>query len=261
MTRQAKSTELFCSRGCEALMRPFARPAKVTDSQRVPVEGSTSQLPIDWRMVHVCNRAAGRRRAKSKTDGNRSIMSDSALFLDRDGVINVDRGYIHRPEQFEFVPGIFELDRFWTNELRRPIVVVTNQSGIGRGYFDQNTYAELTRWMCDRFAAEGTAITRVYHCPYHPLDGIGAYRCDHSWRKPNPGMLLQAASDLELDPARCAIIGDKMSDMEAGAAAGIGLRILLGPCEEKWAELAHDVVADLGEALALVRARFRPEVP
>src|SRR5215467_52487 len=99
-------------------------------------------------------------------------MHKSALFLDRDGVINVDRGYVHRPEQFEFVPGIFELARFWTNDLRRPIVVVTNQSGIGRGYFDENTYAELTRWMCDRFAAEGTSITRVYHCPYHPLDGI-----------------------------------------------------------------------------------------
>ena len=188
-------------------------------------------------------------------------MPDSALFLDRDGVINVDRGYIHRAEQFEFVPGIFELACFWTNELRRPIVVVTNQSGIGRGYFDQNAYAELTRWMCDRFAAEGTCITRVYHCPYHPLDGIGAYRRDHPWRKPKPGMLLQAASDLRLDPARCAIIGDKMSDMEAGAAAGIGLRILLGPREDKWAESAHEVVADLGEALALVRARFRPDAP
>jgi D-glycero-D-manno-heptose 1,7-bisphosphate phosphatase len=188
-------------------------------------------------------------------------MLTSALFLDRDGVINVDRGYIHRPEQVEFVPGIFELACFWTNELRRRIVVVTNQSGIGRGYFDQNAYAELTRWMCDRFAAEGTCITRVYHCPYHPLDGIGAYRRDHPWRKPEPGMLLQAASDLGLDPARCVIIGDKMSDMEAGAAAGIGLRILLGPREDKWSEPAHEVVADLGEALALVRARFRPDAP
>src|SRR5215831_7078716 len=132
-------------------------------------------------------------------------MDNSALFLDRDGVINVDRGYIHRSDQFEFAPGIFDLARFWTNELQRPIVVVTNQSGIGRGYFDENTYADLTRWMCDRFEAERTAITRVYHCPYHPLDAIGKYRCDHPWRKPKPGMLLQAASDLGLDPVRCAI--------------------------------------------------------
>ena len=137
------------------------------------------------------------------------LMHNSALFLDRDGVINVDHGYIHRSDQFEFVPGIFELARFWTNEVRRPIVVVTNQSGIGRGYFDENAYADLTRWMCERFEAERTAITRVYHCPYHPLDGIGEYRRDHAWRKPEPGMLLQAASDLGLDPAHCAILGIK----------------------------------------------------
>jgi D-glycero-D-manno-heptose 1,7-bisphosphate phosphatase len=188
-------------------------------------------------------------------------MTDSVpsggLFLDRDGVINADSGYVHRPDQFEFVPGIFELARFWTNELRRPIVVITNQSGIGRGYFDENAYAELTRWMCDRFEAERTAITRVYHCPYHPLDGIGEYRRDHPWRKPKPGMLLQAASDLGLDPARCAILGDKMSDMGAGAAAGIGFLVRIGSRDATTAELPHEVVADLGEALALFRSRFR----
>src|SRR5215469_16418732 len=185
-------------------------------------------------------------------------MHKSALFLDRDGVINVDRGYMHRPDQFAFVPGIFELARFWTNELRRPIVVVTNQSGIGRGYFDENAYADLTRWMCDRFEAEHTAIARVYHCPYHPLDGIGEYRRDHPWRKPNPGMILQAVSDLSLDPAQSVIVGDKMSDIEAGEAAGIGLRILVASRDAKVGEGApsHEVVADLGEALALLRSRF-----
>jgi hypothetical protein len=74
-------------------------------------------------------------------------MHRSALFLDRDGVINVDHGYVHRPDQFVFVPGIFELARFWTNELHRPIVVVTNQSGIGRGYFNECAHADLTRWI------------------------------------------------------------------------------------------------------------------
>ena len=137
----------------------------------------------------------------------------SALFLDRDGVINVDHGYVCRPDQFEFVPGIFELARFWADELGWPIIVVTNQSGIGRGYFDERTYADLTQWMCGRFADEGAAIARVYHCPYHPVDGIGEFRRDHPWRKPNPGMILQAASDLALDLARSAIVGDKMSDM------------------------------------------------
>jgi D-glycero-D-manno-heptose 1,7-bisphosphate phosphatase len=162
-------------------------------------------------------------------------MSGSALFLDRDGVINVDHGYIHRPDQFEFVPGIFQLARFWTSELRRPIVVVTNQSGIGRGYFDESAYADLTRWMCDRFEAESAAIARVYHCPCDPLHGVGEYRRDHPWRKPKPGMILQAVSDLGLDPARWVIVGDQMSDIEAGTAAGLGLRILLAarPGERK----------------------------
>jgi D-glycero-D-manno-heptose 1,7-bisphosphate phosphatase len=185
-------------------------------------------------------------------------MSDSALFLDRDGVINVDHGYVHRPEQFEFVPGIFRLARFWANELRRPIIVTTNQSGIGRGYFDEGAYANLTRWMCDRFEAEGAAIARVYHCPYHPLHGIGAYRRDHRWRKPNPGMILQALSDFGLDPARCAIVGDKMSDIEAGAAAGLGLRILVTARPDGGGEgtAPHEAVAELDEALALLRFRL-----
>ena len=134
-------------------------------------------------------------------------------------------------------------------------------SGIGRGYFDENAYADLTRWMCNRFEAEHTAITRVYHCPYHPVDGTDEYRCDHPWRKPKPGMLLQAISDLALDPARCAILGDRMSDIEAGAAAGIGLRVLIGPLHAKTGGPPYEVVADLAEALALFRSRCATAVP
>lgn len=190
-------------------------------------------------------------------------MDNSALFLDRDGVINVDRGYIHRSDQFDFIPGIFELARFWTNELRRQIIVITNQSGIGRGYFGECAYEDLTQWMRNRFEAEDTSIARVYHCPYHPLHGIGEYRRDHPWRKPSPGMILQAVSDLNLDPAQSALLGDKISDIEAGAAAGIGLRILVASRDAKVGEgpPSHEVVADLGEALALLRRRFALTVP
>jgi D-glycero-D-manno-heptose 1,7-bisphosphate phosphatase len=183
-------------------------------------------------------------------------MPRRALFLDRDGVINVDHGYVHQVERFEFVPGIFDLVRFWATELEQPVVVATNQSGIGRGYFDERTYAELTRWMCERFTAEHAPIARVYHCPYHPEHGIGEYRRDHPWRKPNPGMFLQAASDLDLDLAQSALVGDRTSDIAAAVAAGIGLRILLR-------SNAHDIgedagchtVDDLAQALALLRLR------
>src|SRR5262249_4264500 len=111
--------------------------------------------------------------------------------------------------------------------------------------------------------AEHTAIARVYHCPYHPLHGISQYRRDHPWRKPNPGMILQAVSELDLDPTQSAILGDKISDIEAGEAAGIALRILVAPYDAKKGAgvPSHEVVADLGEALALLRSRFAPMAP
>jgi D-glycero-D-manno-heptose 1,7-bisphosphate phosphatase len=188
-------------------------------------------------------------------------MSRPALFLDRDGVINVDRGYVHDPDQFEFIAGIFNLARFAANDLGWPIVVVSNQSGIGRGYFNERTYQDLTRWMCDRFEAENAQITRVYHCPYHPEHGIGPYRTDHPWRKPRPGMILQAASDLALDLPRSVLIGDALSDIEAGASAGIRLRICLGSRDTCSGAPPHEVVANLTEALALMRARCTPAPP
>ncbi len=183
-------------------------------------------------------------------------MSTPALFLDRDGVINANCGYVHRIDQFAFVPGIFELTRFTANTLRWPIIVVTNQSGIGRGYFGEQAYDTLTRWMCARFEAEQAPLAGVYHCPYHPEHGIGGYRRDHPWRKPNPGMILQAAADFSLDLARSAIIGDALSDIEAGAAAGVGLRIRIGAHDDDVEEPPHHVAADLAEALALLRAHL-----
>ncbi len=182
-----------------------------------------------------------------------------ALFIDRDGVINVDHGYVHRIDQFEFIPGIFELARFVAGELRWPIIVATNQSGIGRGYFDENAYEALTRWMCERFDQEGAPLARVYHCPYHPLHGIGAYKADHPWRKPRPGMFMQAADDLGISLADSVLIGDRMSDIEAAAAAGIGLRIRLARLEPDHPlggakqTPPHTVVADLKAALALLQ--------
>jgi D-glycero-D-manno-heptose 1,7-bisphosphate phosphatase len=178
-----------------------------------------------------------------------------ALFLDRDGVINVDHGYVHRVEDFEFVPGIFELARFAVQDLCWPIVVVTNQAGIGRGFFDEASFQRLTRWMCDRFATEAAPITKVYHCPYHPEHGVGDYRRDHPWRKPKPGMLFQAAADLNLDLAQSAFTGDKMSDIECANAAGIGLRIMIDPSAVSPAGsvTGYEVARDLAQVLDLLR--------
>lgn len=178
-----------------------------------------------------------------------------ALFLDRDGVINVDHGYVHRVQDFEFIPGIFELARFVVRDLRWPIVVVTNQAGIGRGYFDEASFQRLTTWMCKRFAAEAAPITKVYHCPYHPEHGVGEYRRDHPSRKPKPGMLFQAAADLDLDLAQSALIGDKISDIECANAAGIGLRIMINSSTvlPAGSVTGYEVARDLSQALDLLR--------
>jgi D-glycero-D-manno-heptose 1,7-bisphosphate phosphatase len=177
-----------------------------------------------------------------------------ALFLDRDGVINVDHGYVHRIDQFEFVPGIFELVRFAVHALHWPVIVTTNQSGIGRGLYDEGDFQSLTGWMCHCFKAEHAPLSRVYHCPYHPLHGVGPYKCDHPWRKPNPGMLLQAASDFDLDLAQCVLVGNDMRDMEAAAAAGIATRIRVGENLEPGGA-DHHQASDLFQALDVLKFR------
>jgi D-glycero-D-manno-heptose 1,7-bisphosphate phosphatase len=151
-----------------------------------------------------------------------------ALFLDRDGVINVDTGYLHRIADCRFVDGIFELVAAFAAR-GYAVVVATNQAGIGRGYYGEAEFAELTGWMREEFARRGGRIDAVYHCPDHPTEGIGPYRRDNPWRKPGPGMLLQAGTDLGLDLAASLIIGDKASDMAAGRAAGLGTLVLYDP--------------------------------
>ena len=182
------------------------------------------------------------------------IAGRPALFLDRDGVVNVDRGYVHRVDLFEFLPGIFELARF-AAERAWPIVVVTNQAGIGRGLYSEADYQTVNRWMNDRFRSEQAPIAKVYHCPFHAELGIGEYRVDHPWRKPKPGMILQAAADLGLDLSRSCLIGDKLTDIEAAAAAGIPERILLDSrgLASASAVPPHRVAVDLPQALALLR--------
>jgi D-glycero-D-manno-heptose 1,7-bisphosphate phosphatase len=151
-----------------------------------------------------------------------------ALFLDRDGVINIDHGYVYRQDQFEFVDGIFELARAAV-ALDYLVFVVTNQAGIGRGYFTEQQFHELTLWMCRVFLDRGVKIERVYFCPFHPEHGVGDYKRESSFRKPGPGMILQAARDFDLDLAGSVLVGDNETDIAAGLAAGVGRNILYGP--------------------------------
>jgi len=140
---------------------------------------------------------------------------NKALFLDRDGVINVDRGHVYLREHFKFMPGIFDLCRRYTSE-GYLIIIVTNQAGIAKGIYSEKDFRDLTSWMLERFRSEGINISSVYHCPHHP-ETTGICEC----RKPAPGMILQAIRDFDLDISRCVLIGDKETDLEAGRRAGI----------------------------------------
>lgn len=154
-------------------------------------------------------------------------MSRPALFLDRDGVINVDHGYVHTPEEFQFIEGVFDLVAA-ANRAGYLVVVVTNQAGIGRGYYSEAQFHALSHWMRTRFAEHGGQIDEVYFCPYHPEHGIGAYRQESEFRKPAPGMLRQAKAELDIDMDHSIFIGDKPSDMAAGRAAGVGTLLHFG---------------------------------
>ena len=138
-----------------------------------------------------------------------------ALFLDRDGVINVEKNYLYKIEDFEFIDGIFELVKQYKN-LDYSVFVVTNQSGIARKYYSENDFNSLTLWMNAEFLKQGIKIDDVYFCPHHPSIG-GECTC----RKPNPGMLLNAANNYNIDLKNSIMIGDKERDIEAGLNAGL----------------------------------------
>jgi D-glycero-D-manno-heptose 1,7-bisphosphate phosphatase len=151
-----------------------------------------------------------------------------ALFLDRDGVINIDHAYIFESKNFTFIEGIFDLCRI-AKTYGYLLFVVTNQSGIARGYYSEQDFLQLTEWMLQAFKSQQVFIDKVYFCPFHPLHGIGNYQRDSNCRKPNPGMILQAASEFAVDLAKSVLIGDKLTDIQAGKSAGIGCNLLYDP--------------------------------
>lgn len=160
-----------------------------------------------------------------------------AVLLDRDGVINVDKDYVHSITEFEFKEGIFELLTHLANR-GYAFFIVTNQSGIARGYYTEEQYAELTEWMLERFEEQGITISKVYHCPHGP-------KTDCDCRKPNAGMLLSAVEEYNIDVTQSWMIGDKERDIEAGINAGIHQNILItGKKGENPNETKADYVVD-----------------
>lgn len=182
------------------------------------------------------------------------LIARPALFLDRDGVINVDHAYVHRREDFQFIDGIFELCRSARARGHR-IFVVTNQAGIGRGYYTEDDFRALTAWMLQRFEAEGAPIDRVYFCPFHPEHGVGAYKVDSPMRKPGPGMIQQAAREFDIDLAASTLVGDMDTDIQAGVAAGIGRLLQFRPADDtRPVHAAATRIRHLADADAYLRA-------
>jgi D-glycero-D-manno-heptose 1,7-bisphosphate phosphatase len=143
------------------------------------------------------------------------------VIFDRDGVLNVDHGYVGEVGRLEWIPGADRAIRA-LNEAGVAVAVATNQSGVARGYFDEAAVDRLHAAMRAHLAAQGAHIDSIYMCPFHADAVIPAFsHPDHPDRKPNPGMILRAIADLGLDPARTVVIGDKASDMEAAERAGV----------------------------------------
>jgi D,D-heptose 1,7-bisphosphate phosphatase len=143
-----------------------------------------------------------------------------ALFLDRDGVLNLDHGYVGSPDRFEWMDGALDAIRYAT-EAGWHVFVVTNQSGVARGLYTEDAVRHLLDWMADQARAAGGTIDDVRFCPFHPEATLDAYRQAHPWRKPRPGMLLDLIHAWNLDPKQAVMVGDQTSDMQAAAAAGV----------------------------------------
>ena len=164
--------------------------------------------------------------ARARQDAPRRLRRP-ALFMDRDGVLNVDHGWVGTRDRFDWLPGALDAIRHAT-QAGWHVFVVTNQSGVARGLYDETAVLALLRWIAEQVHRAGGTIDDTRYCPYHKDAVVAAYRRTHPWRKPAPGMLLDLIRAWELDPARCRMIGDQASDMQAAASAGVAGHLFPG---------------------------------
>jgi D-glycero-D-manno-heptose 1,7-bisphosphate phosphatase len=176
-------------------------------------------------------------------------LSKPAVFLDRDGVINVDRGYVHKRDDFEYIDGVFNAVKK-CKDMGYLLVLVTNQSGIARGIFTEEQFETLTEWMDWNFAENDIDFDGIYYCPHHPEATVERYKEECDCRKPNPGMFMSAQTFLDIDMENSVMIGDKKEDMMAAQAAGVGTRILVRtgkPVTEEGEALATTVLDSIAD--------------
>jgi D-glycero-D-manno-heptose 1,7-bisphosphate phosphatase len=150
---------------------------------------------------------------------------NKALFLDRDGVINEERHYVHEIQEIVFMEGIFDVCRRFYNS-GFLIIIITNQSGIGRGLYSEAHFLALTSWMHGEFLQHSISFAETFYCPFHPDASLDKYRKQSFDRKPNPGMILKAREKFELNLEQSILVGDKEDDISAGKRAGVGTTVL-----------------------------------
>lgn len=177
-----------------------------------------------------------------------------ALFLDRDGVINEETGYVHKIEECKFIPGVFEALQL-AQKAGYKLIIITNQAGIAKQKFKEEHHHQLMAWMKEQFAADHISIDGEYYCPHHPQAVVEQYRKECDCRKPQPGMILQAAQERNIDVTKSIVIGDKTSDILAGKKAGcktILVRTGYGGKDEVSSTEPDYVVDDLLAAVKLI---------
>ena len=176
-----------------------------------------------------------------------------AVFLDRDGTLNRDRGFVHRVEDLELLDRVAEGLRRMA-ALGFELIVATNQSGIARGYFTEAEMHAFNAALCEQLREQGVEIAAIYYCPFHPTEGIGPYRRESELRKPRSGMLLAAARERGLDLGTSIAIGDKNTDVLAGRAAGCRTILLrsAAAAAAEWDGQPDYLAADLAEAAAVI---------
>ena len=155
-----------------------------------------------------------------------NFIKNKALFLDRDGVINIDHGHVFEKEKFDFIDGIFDLCKR-AQDLGYLLIVVTNQGGIAKGFYSEEEFLELMKWMESEFEKREIKITKTFYCPCHPEGKIEKYRQNSFDRKPSPGMLLKAIEEFNIDPKKSLMLGDNETDMRAAEASRIGKKFLV----------------------------------
>jgi D-glycero-D-manno-heptose 1,7-bisphosphate phosphatase len=174
-----------------------------------------------------------------------------AAFLDRDGVLNQDDGFVFRPEALRFVAGAPAAVRR-LNQAGYLVVVVTNQSGVARGLFDEAAMERFHGHLRAELGRHGARLDAIYACPYHPEGLVERYRRDHPDRKPRPGMILRALAELPIDAGRSFLVGDKPRDVEAAAAAGLPGHLFPGGDLDQF---VAGVLRQAGQARQVSRAR------